>query len=88
MAKGSNNSEAIKLQRESLNESKRQAKVMESMTRAQIEAAAAMELPAFEGAAPAPSMSSADVQQAGDDVRQKALRRQGLSKTVYAGAAA
>lgn len=59
---------------------------MEKMMAAQIEAAKAMELPTFEGPAALPTQSSVDVQQAADDVRLKNLRRQGLSKTVFAGA--
>lgn len=88
MAKGSNNSQAIKIQQESLAESKSNNAAMRALYKKQIEAAAGQEMPKFEGAAPLPQQSSADVAQAGDDRRIKMLRQQGLNKTVFAGAAA
>lgn len=86
MAKGGNNSEALKLQKQSMKESAAQAKRMEKMMKAQAKAAAGMELPKFEGAAAPPTQSSADVEAAGMEMRQRQMRRQGLNSTVYAGA--
>ena len=88
MAKGSDNSKAIKLQEASLAESKRQAKVMEAGLKAQLAAAAAMEMPKFQGAAAAPTQSSSDVEQAGIDMRVKQMRKSGYNSTIFAGAKA
>lgn len=86
MAKGGNNSEAIKLQNASLKESRLQAARMEAMMKASTKAAERQVMPAFEGAAPAPTVSSADIEAAGNEMRTRLMRRQGYNSTVYAGA--
>ena len=87
MAKGSNNSQAIKLQKQQMALSAQQGADMKSIMLKQIEAAKGMELPKFEGAAPPPSQSAQDVEQAGIDRRLKQMRSSGFNKTVFAGAA-
>lgn len=69
-----------------MKDSRKQAKQLEAMMKAQAEAAAGVELPKFEGAAAAPTQSSVDVEAAGMEMRQRLMRRQGLNQTVYAGA--
>ena len=89
MAKGSNNSsndKALKLQQQSLRDSRIQAKSLEKLMKKQAEAAASVELPKFEGAAPAPTQTSADLEAVATDQRLRAMRKQGLNSTVYAGA--
>lgn len=62
-----------------------QAARMEKLMKAQAEAAASQVLPTFEGAAAAPTASSADLDATAQDARMRAARRAGLNKTVFAG---
>ena len=54
---------------------KRQAKAQEAQV-----------LPQFEGAAAGPTQTTADLEAVANDTRLRAMRRQGLNSTVYAGA--
>lgn len=87
MAKGGggNNDKAIALQRQSMRDSRVQAKNMAKLMKRQAKAAENQVLPTFEGAAAAPTMTTADIEAVGNDARVRAMRRQGLNSTVYAG---
>ena len=58
---------------------------LEKLYAGQIEAMKAAELPKFEGAAPPPTQSAADVEMAGIDYRRKVMRRASRNQTVFAG---
>jgi len=87
MAKGGgNNDKAIALQRQSMRDSRMQAKTMANLMKRQAKAAENQVLPQFEGAAAQPTMTTADMDAVATDIRTRAMRRQGLNSTVYAGA--
>lgn len=88
MAKGGggNNDKAIKLQRQSMRDSRLQAKSLEKIMKRQAKAQEAQVLPQFEGAAAGPTQTTADLEAVANDTRLRAMRRQGLNSTVYAGA--
>lgn len=91
MAKGksnnnSNDKKALKLQQQQLKESREQSKRLERMMRSSAHFASSQVLPKFEGAAAAPTQTTADLEAVAMDARQRTMRRQGLNSTVYAGA--
>ena len=87
MAKGGgNNDKALKLQKESLKESKLQNQRLTDMMKSSAKAAEAQVLPPIETPAAAPTQSTADLEAVAQDVRMRRMRRQGLNSTTFAGA--
>lgn len=83
---GGNNDKALKLQKQSLRDSREQARRLEKLMKAQARAAGSMVLPKYEGPAAAPTQTTADLEGAATDMRTRNMRRMGLNNTVYAGA--
>ena len=89
MAKGSsdsNNKKAIKLQQQSMAQSRKDSLRIEAIMKQQAQAAESQVLPKFEGAAAQPTQTTADMEAAIYERRLSSRRKQGLNNTVFAGA--
>lgn len=87
MAKGGggNNDKAIKLQRQGLRDARVNNAAMMKMMKKSAKDQAGQVLPKYEGPAAVPTQTTADLEGVANDIRQRAMRRQGVNATMFAG---
>lgn len=83
---GGNNSEAIKLQKQSLEDQRVSSRRIEQTMKQSAKAAEAQVLPKFESPAPQAMQTLADLEATANETRVRSMRKQGLNNTTFAGA--